>query len=269
MAKAGWCQRRRPAPPDRSRSLYDVAVATPGRRLKSANREVLADRVYDMILAYLMDGNLPAGAPISIDGMARALDVSPTPVREALARLEATGLVSRVALRGYRVAPRLSADELAQLMDARRVIETANASLAAERATKKLSDGLERALADMRRAPLGPTFAQFRAYWEADERFHRLIAEHTGNRFLLAAYQALGGQVQRFRYFAGVGVTDAAAATAEHAAVLEAIAQRDPRLAAERMDTHIRNAKERALASLEAASAQNAEGEARGVAARS
>jgi DNA-binding GntR family transcriptional regulator len=222
-----------------------------------------------MILAYLMDGNLPAGAPISIDGMARALDVSPTPVREALARLEATGLVSRVALRGYRVAPRLTPEELAQLMDARRVIEPANAALATERATKKLTDALERAVADMRRAPLGPTFAQFRTYWEADERFHRLIAEHTGNRFLLAAYQALGGQVQRFRYFAGVGVTDAAAATSEHAAILEAISRRDPELAAARMETHIRNAKERALASLEAATTSVSDERFQRVAARS
>lgn len=224
------------------------------RVLKSASREVLADRVYQLILGQLMDGGLPAGTSISIDGMARVLDVSATPVREAMARLEATGLVVRAALRGYRVAPLLSPDEIVQLMDARCAIEVENASLACGQASNELCDLLEIAIADMRNAPHGSSFEDFSAYWEADERFHLHIAEHANNRFLLAAYNALGGQLQRFRYFSGVGVTDADAAIAEHAAIREAFVRRDRKLAARQMKAHIVRAMSRTIKAPAAAS---------------
>lgn len=99
------------------------------------NRQVLADHVHDEILESLMDGRLEPGASVSIDGTARELEVSPTPVREALARLEHTGLVRRVTLKGYRVAPLFSSEDFAQLMEARLAIEPVTTRLACERMT--------------------------------------------------------------------------------------------------------------------------------------
>ena len=159
-----------------------MAIKEPGPR--GVNRQVLADHVYEALLIALMDGRLEAGTPVSIDGMARELDVSPTPVREALARLEATGMVRRTALRGYRVAPLFTAAELADLMDARLVIEPANAFMACGHADADLTAQLAQAIEDLKAAPRGPSFAEFRAYWEADERFHRLIAEHANASLL-------------------------------------------------------------------------------------
>ncbi|KRE78324.1 GntR family transcriptional regulator [Arthrobacter sp. Soil763] len=212
---------------------------------RGVSRQVLADHVYEALLIALMDGRLEAGTPVSIDGMARELDVSPTPVREALARLEATGMVRRTALRGYRVAPLFTAAELADLMDARLVIEPANAFMACGHADADLTDQLSQAIEDLKAAPRGPSFAEFRAYWEADERFHRLIAEHANNQFLLSAYNALGGQVQRFRFFGGLGVTDADFAIAEHTEILRAFEAGDADLARRKMIAHIEGVKQR------------------------
>jgi len=209
---------------------------------------MLADHVYQELLASLMDGRLPAGAPVNIHGIARRLDVSSTPVREALARLEATCMVTREALKGYRVAPLFSAEELGRLMDARRVIEPANAELACARTGEELCGQLEHAVQDLADAPRGPSFTEFQAYWEADERFHRLIAERAGNPFLLSAYTALGGHVQRFRYFGARGVTDADLAIAEHADILAAFTAGDAEQARGRMDAHIANVKCRVMA---------------------
>jgi len=209
------------------------------------SRQVLADHVYDALLSALMDGRLEAGTPVSIDGMARELDVSPTPVREALARLEATGMVRRTALRGYRVAPLFTPEELADLMDARLVIEAANAFMACSRAGDGLVRELAQAIEDLKSAPRGPAFSEFRAYWEADERFHRLVAQHADNQFLLSAYNALGGQVQRFRFFGGLGVTDADFAIAEHTEILKAIEAGDAGLARDMMIAHIQGVKHR------------------------
>lgn len=217
----------------------------PGR--DPVGRRLLADHVHDRLLGDLVDGRLPAGAPIGIDALARELGVSPTPVREALARIEWTGLVTRTALKGYRVAPPFAAADLGQLFEARLVIEPATASAAARRAVPELCDGLRGDLDDLRTAPRGPSFTDFRAYWEADERFHRRIAEHCGNRYLLRSYSAIGGQVQRYRLFVGRGVTDAEDTLREHGRVLAAIADGDPERARDAMGRHIAAVRDRAL----------------------
>lgn len=211
------------------------------------SRQVLTDHVYEEVLAGLMDGRHVAGAGISIDGLARELAVSPTPVREALARLESTGMVTREALKGYRVAPLFTTEELGELMDARLVLEPVTAMRACERATPELLDALDRSVANLREAPRGGSFSEFRDYWEADERLHRLIAEHSGNRFLLSAYDGLGGQIQRFRYFNGVGVTDADAAIQEHSTIVEAFHTGEAHSVGEAMVAHLAGVKARAL----------------------
>ena len=215
---------------------------------RPVNRQVLADHVYQELLASLMDGRLQPGASVSIDGTARDLDVSPTPVREALARLEHTGMVRRVALKGYRVAPVFTREDFAELMEARLAIEPVNARLACERLTPEQLAELEQAVADLRKAPRGPSFAEYRDYLEADERFHRLIARHSGNQFMVAAYESLGGQIQRFRLFAGAGITDAECAIAEHQAVLDAFASGEPEKAAAAMAEHVQKVRGRSIA---------------------
>lgn len=214
---------------------------------RAVDRRVLADHVYEELLEALMDGSLEPGTGISIDGMARQLEVSPTPVREALARLESTGLVRREALRGYKVAPLFTPSELSQLIDARLVIEPVNAQLSCSRTTPELVAALGKSIEDLRTAPRGASFAEFRDYWEADERFHRLIAEASGNHFLLSAYNALGGQVQRFRFFGGLGVTDADHAIREHTEVLEAFRTGDPAAAEQAMNAHLLGVKNRSI----------------------
>lgn len=215
---------------------------------RAVNRQVLADHVYEELLSSLMDGRMEPGAAVSIDGMARELDVSPTPVREALARLEHTGMVRRVALKGYRVAPVFTQEDFAELMEARLAIEPVNARLACARLTPDGLAKLDEAVEDLKMAPRGPSFSEFKDYLEADERFHHLIAQLTGNQFMVAAYVALGGQVQRFRLFGGVGITDAELAIAEHQSVLTALSTGDPEKAAAAMADHIRKVRGRTLA---------------------
>ena len=127
---------------------------------RPVSRQVLADHVYEELLASLMDGRLEPGAAVSIDGTARELDVSPTPVREALARLEHTGMVRRVALKGYRVAPVFTREDFAELMEARLAIEPVNARLACARLTPNHLKDLEQAVADLKDAPRGPVLCR-------------------------------------------------------------------------------------------------------------
>ncbi|OSM43124.1 GntR family transcriptional regulator [Nesterenkonia sp. PF2B19] len=109
----------------------DSDATDPGARVA---RRALRDEVYSALFDRILDGSAPAGSSMSIDALARELDVSPTPVREALVQLEHTGLVTRVALKGYRVAPQLSGQQLRELFEMRMIVEMAAVERAAERA---------------------------------------------------------------------------------------------------------------------------------------
>src|SRR5438046_10671229 len=93
-------------PPSRATSPSRPA----GTRLPQ--RQVLADDVYEAVKALVMDHVIAPGARVSIDGLARELGVSQTPIREALARLEPDGLVTKAPLRGDSASPLLTSAEV-------------------------------------------------------------------------------------------------------------------------------------------------------------
>ncbi|ADI04435.1 transcriptional regulator, GntR family protein [Streptomyces bingchenggensis BCW-1] len=83
--------------------------------------------VFQALMTLLMDHDLEPGTKLSIAGLARQLDVSQTPVREALARCESEGLVVRRPNAGYLVAPLLGRTGLDDLYDIRLLLEPAAA----------------------------------------------------------------------------------------------------------------------------------------------
>lgn len=226
-------------------------ASTGGSRPGVITPRLVADDVYTQLMSLIIDGHVGPEQPLSIDALAREFGVSSSPVREALARLEPTGLVRRYALRGYRVAPEFSSAELAELMDARIVIEPAAAAAASRAPSAEFVAEMRTAVEALSHAPRGGQFDAFREYFEADRQFHRSIFANADNRFLEMAYSALGGQVQRFRLFSGTGVTDAEQTIAEHTAVLEAIAAGDEQAAAAAMHDHLVGVRARAIADLE------------------
>ena len=227
-----------------------AAGSVSGSRPGVITPRLIADDVYSQLVSLIIDGHVAPEEQLSIDALAREFGVSSSPVREALARLEGTGLVRRYALRGWRVAPELSAEELGELMDARLVLEPVAAAAASGHPSPAFVAELEESVEVLRRAPKGAEFDSFREYLEADRHFHRAIFANAGNRFLDLSYGALSGQLQRFRLFSGRGVTDAEPTIAEHGAILAAIARGDSEGAAEAMRAHLTGVKQRSLAEL-------------------
>ncbi|WP_435112264.1 GntR family transcriptional regulator, partial [Nocardiopsis synnemataformans] len=210
-------------------------------------RRALRDGVYDAILEKLLDGTAPPGSALGIDSLARELRVSPTPVREALVQLEHTGLVSRVALKGYRVAPPLSAEQLRELFDMRSILETAAAERAAAHADELVPElrvaHAQHVLAAHRvrqrrssdTSP--PDFADLREYFAADWEFHLTIIRAADNRFLTQSAESLSAHVHRLRQTADHGTMDMEQAIEEHSAILTAVESGDP----ERLRTAMRD----------------------------
>src|SRR3981081_3540849 len=128
------------------------------------SRQTLTDSVYEAVQELVMDQHIEAGPRLNIDLVARQLNVSPTPVREALARLEMDGLVIKEPLRGYSVTPMLDAKRFKDLYDVRSLLAPLSARRAAVRRDDKVLRPLDKELAEMRRlvgtsaGPAGGTY---------------------------------------------------------------------------------------------------------------
>ncbi|MDR6971977.1 GntR family transcriptional regulator [Leifsonia shinshuensis] len=227
-----------------------------GERFLPARR-ALADDVYDAVLGLLMDQVIEPGSRASIDGIARQLNVSPTPVREALARLESEGLVVKQALKGYTAAALLDEDGLRQLFEMRRLLEP----YATRRAATELDGGTLDRLGEVcdamqrsgRATQSGDDrFEDYKEFAEQDAEFHRLIAQHSGNALLGDAIARLRAHTHQYRIYFRHGVVDET--SEEHLAVLEALRAND----ADRADRAMRDHIDRSYARISASLSENA-----------
>ena len=224
------------AQPDQQSRGHSVAV----------HRRVLRDQVYDAVLEMVLEGDLPQGQPIGIDSLASQLGVSQTPVREALAQLEHTGLIRRVALKGYYVAPPLAPTQMTELMDARQVVEVAAVQLAVPLTENVLSE-LRMAHSEHEAAGARASeqaggrddWAKLRQYFNADWAFHRVLLAHCGNAYLLEMADSLSPHLHRLRQGGRHGPGDIEQAVAEHAVILAAAEAGNADAAAAAMANHL------------------------------
>jgi DNA-binding GntR family transcriptional regulator len=195
----------------------------------AVRRRTLGDEVYEAITAKIMDHSIAPGERIGIDALARDLEVSPTPVREALARLEADGLVGKRPMVGYNATALLTRDEFEQLFEVRLLLEPAAAGNAAARGATVPTPS---AVAD-----------GYAAFTAADADFHDAIALASGNPLLADSLIRLHAHLHLHRLYLP---TDPVTHTAgEHDAVVAAIHARRPDEAAAAMTGHLVAARER------------------------
>ncbi|MBG6134110.1 GntR family transcriptional regulator [Longispora fulva] len=196
-----------------------------------------------------MDHGIPPGDRVNIDALSRELEVSPTPVREALARLESDGLVRKRPLAGYTVAPLLTRAEFEELFDLRIVLETAAATRAATRAPLAARE-LALTGADLGMSPdVVDGYRSYADFTALDAQFHDSIAELAGNAMLRDAVFRLHAHLHLHRLHfpqATAGNTGA-----EHEAIVAAILAGDGDAAATAMHDHLASARARHLAAFE------------------
>lgn len=210
----------------------------------------LADDVYESIKALLMDNQIAPGARLTIDGLARDLKVSQTPVREALAALEADGLTVKEYNRSYRATEIITPAEFDDLYEFRMRVEPWAAANAAARATDAQVSQLHRILDGLSSAPHDGHYHDYRAFAENDQVFHRQVHVSSGNSALPIAFERLNVHLQMFRLYYGSGI--GIEAVREHQAIYAAIADRDEAAAAAAMADHLGASRLRLLPALTA-----------------
>ena len=145
----------------------------------------VVDQVYAAIRDRITEGSLERGARIHQEELAEDLGVSRTPVREALRRLAAEGLVEMRTNRGARVAD-VAPRDMQAAYEARLVIEPGAARLAASVRLPAPLGQMRSALSAQRRA-----IPNVRRSFDANRDFHIALVQASGNPFLLQFVQRL------------------------------------------------------------------------------
>jgi DNA-binding GntR family transcriptional regulator len=197
----------------------------------------LADEVYDQLLGQMMSLRIVPGSRVTIDALARELGVSQTPIRDALNRMEADGLVVRVPHAGYRIPSQITRERFEDMVEIRLLLEPAAARRAAESASAEQVSSMRRMLEEMAGLVERDSHVAYGTFGLRDAAFHDLVAQSAGNKIVREALARLHTHVHLFRLVYDTQVTFLA--MGEHDEVLAAIAARDPDAAAFAMRRHI------------------------------
>lgn len=203
----------------------------------AADRVTASDRAYADLLDGIQSGALPAGFVLGEVEQAARLGISRTPMREALRRLAADGLVVQQSPRVTVVAD-LDAGDIRALFEIRRALEETSARLAATRGDAGLFAELaeEFAHVDLSAA------AGRDAYYALIARFDTALDAAVDNDYIASALRTVRTHLVRVRRMARDKPARLAASAAEHRTIAQALAARDGDLAAHATHVHLHNA---------------------------
>ncbi len=218
------------------------------------SRVRLVDEVADVLRSHIYAGRFALGTPMRQEQLAAELDVSRTPLREALRMLEREGLVRVEPGRSVRV---ISGDltTLCNAYAVREVLDGLAARLVAEQGSSAVVEPLE-AILDRQATTLDPWDPN--RYTETNVEFHSVLIAAPENNFLRAQLPLVHMTSQVFIPIARVSAERAERALHEHRQIVEAIRERHADLAEQLAREHIRKTLRSLLES--AADAQNHDG---------
>ena len=198
----------------------------------------LVDRLTDQLKEMILTGELAPDAPVNINAIAKQASVSLVPVREALARLSASGLLQFKPNRGYRVSPRLTSEGREALFEARELLELTAAPLAVEHRTDEQMAELASLNQGMRKLSGKPrTIPQ--NFFRLNDKFHRTYVGTSANPYLVRFFDVLS-----FDLFMAREVTaaiDIKRLTTEHEIIIKSLKDRNLEQLSKSLRNHIRS----------------------------
>jgi DNA-binding GntR family transcriptional regulator len=203
-----------------------TAVGANGQR-------TLADRAFVALHDAILTGELEPGERLPIEALGGVLGMSAMPIREALRRLDAAGLVENVPHRGARVTE-LSLGDLAEIYEARLALEPLAVTRAAEEFTPRDAQAATERLLQLERRPDDDSAET----WATHKAFHFSLYEAAGSSWLLRLIQPLWEMSHR--YLLSVKVASKLDSRRdEHGLILQACIEHDPPRAALLLHDHL------------------------------
>lgn len=155
--------------------------------MANQKKELAYGKVYQAIRNMIALRRFEPGFSLNVEKLSRELGVSRTPVWEAMRRLEQEGVVETIPNRGVFMA-RISLETTIDIMEVRGSLDMLAGKLACKRMKKSTLDRLGRCLSDQLQAIEADDIA---AYFLADNHFHRIIYEASGNTYLAELYESI------------------------------------------------------------------------------
>jgi DNA-binding GntR family transcriptional regulator len=195
---------------------------------------------YSAVRDRIMSGELRQGAPVSQEALAAELQVSTTPLREAMRRLASEGLVVLDAHRDARVAA-LTVEEARGLFEIRQQLDPLALRLAAERRDTADISRIEAAAARLQPLDAGSSLAALAAH----RAFHVALYRASHNDLLISLLDGLWDKADRYRRAALEARDDSPAdrvrVQQEHHAMMLAVLAGDVDTAEQQMRDHVAN----------------------------
>lgn len=216
---------------------------------------LLVDQAYEAIKSSIHDLTFKPGDSLVESQLARQMETSKTPIREALMRLERTGLVENLPHRGYRVAA-LSEADVRSILDIRAVLEALAARMACEHATGEELEDLRELIAEIvEEKSRGNLFRMS----ELGHQFHTRVCAYSHDRRLVEMISILNEQFELVRKISANVTGRIPHSVEEHSAILEALLERDGERASLLMNEHLHSVRDDALRSPHVQSAVDSE----------
>ena len=220
------------------------AAATDGR-------ETLASIAYQRLLDDIVGGQLQPGSKLRLHSLTQRYNVGNSPLREALNRLSANGMVQREENRGFRVSP-ASAEELSELIRTRCWLEEVALRESTRRGDAAWEEGVLLAFHRLSRRNrlFDEKFIQFDGTWEdLHHAFHLSLLSACNSKILLGFCAQLHEQTLRYRNLSSMKAYRERHELDEHRAIRDAVMDRDADKAVELLRAHYRITGEIVLAS--------------------
>ena len=213
------------------------AVSAEVKAIEFLRTRSLSTVVQAEVERMIVDGDLTPNERINEVTLAKRLGVSRGPIREACSALAAIGLIEIIPNRGFFVRE-LSPEEAMEVSEARAGVFGCLVMILAERATDEHISALRDLLAQME--AIVPT-GEVSRYYPINLAFHAALASMGGNRRLEQSYQSFVRElhIQRYRALSSADVLEVS--NAEHRAIVDAVAARDPERAFSAARSHILN----------------------------
>lgn len=207
---------------------------------KKLSRNVLTDEIYTLIKEKILTHNIAPGVKINIDQLARNLEVSNIPIREALSRLSAEGLVETIPYKGMYVA-NLSLQELDEMLEIRMELECLALRKAVSQIPEQLLDQLHRDMQAWKQLTHEHNEDRIQLIAEMNERLHGLILQYCHNHSLQSLIHTYIEKIQRYWVLSQAYVDPVALQYEweEHMKIIQALIHRDSSAAAQALQEHL------------------------------
>ncbi|MEQ9811833.1 MAG: GntR family transcriptional regulator [Azospirillaceae bacterium] len=217
-----------------------------------SQKQSLRPTVYDAIKNRILTNRLRPGAKLTHQQLAEQLNVSRTPVREALERLFQEGFVTHIPYRGFTVAE-ITRQEAFELYQMREALETYSVRFAITGPHSALDIGVLENLNDRYLELVEQE--KLRKRMLVDRDFHLHIARSTGNEFMVRTLESVFERIILKMRTDGFWTTRGKLAHQEHCRLIDALREGYVEAAVELMSRHIREACDCVLEQIEQAEA--------------